>query len=158
MSAFAVVCLTSCGERPAYAHYESVHVEGWAKGDTLHFCLPPQKESGTFTRVLGLRINDYYPFTQLSIIMGWERISAAGNEGWQEVIEKEKRRIIVTLFDEKGNPTGTGINHYQYLFTLSDVYQESGDSLHAWIVPNMTRDSLTGVADVGLILRRPEVD
>lgn len=153
--ALAALFSVSCGDNPVYSRYESIDVSGWKRPDTLNFHVKPVRESGNYACLLGLRINDYYPFTQLGLILGCEIITEEGSDPDRKGDHPAKRKITMTLFDSDGIPLGNGTNHYQYTFPLSEISLSEGDSLRLWIVHNMVQDSIPGITDIGIMLGPP---
>ena len=46
--AFATAIVSSCDENTVYDSYEHTPINGWEKNDTLHYSVPPLRDSGSF--------------------------------------------------------------------------------------------------------------
>ena len=94
---------------------------------------------------VGLRITGDYPFKGLSLVV-------------EQTLHPSNIKFIDTLscdlIDDVGHAHGKGINHYQYLFPLTTVKLDKGESVHVAIHHCMKREILPGVTDVGLTLSR----
>ena len=135
----------SCDNRTVFSHYESTPVRGWERNDTLSFNIEPLQESNLYAEEIGVRISGDYPFKGLSLVV-------------EQTIYPSQTTIIDTLscdlIDDAGHAIGKGINHYQYLFPLTTLKLNKGESLHVGIHHCMKREILPGITDVGLILSR----
>ena len=60
--------------------------------------------------------------------------------------------LTCQLIDDSGNATGYGINHYQYLFPLTTLKLDKGESVRVAIRHCMKREILPGILDVGVKL------
>ena len=67
--AFATVVVSACDENTVYDSYAHTPINGWEKNDTLNYSVPPLRDSGSFEEIIGLRINRYYPFTSVSLVV-----------------------------------------------------------------------------------------
>ena len=139
----AVLLLTACHQRTVYHHYEHTPVAGWEKNDTMTFLIGPMEADGYYSEEVGLRINGAYPFMGLQLVVQ------------QTVLPSRTVRLdtlVCSLINEQGNPLGSGISHYQYLFPLTTLHLSKGDQLHVAVRHDMKREILPGVADIGVRL------
>ena len=146
---YIVMCmgmmLVSCDDRIVFSRYESTPVRGWERNDTLSFNIDPMQETNMYAEEVGLRITGDYPFKGLSLVV-------------EQTLHPSNIKFIDTLncdlIDDVGHAHGKGINHYQYLFPLTTVKLDKGESVHVAIHHCMKREILPGVTDVGLTLSR----
>lgn len=141
----ALVFVASCETNVVYDTYRHVSLSGWERNDTLVFDFGPVETSGNYHEAIGLRIDNSYPFKDLTLIVE------------QTVLPKKVIRydtLRCSLTDSRGTPSGDGISCYQYNFILSDLNLERGDSVHVRLRHCMRREILPGISDLGLIVER----
>ena len=137
--------LVSCNNHTVFSHYESTSVRGWERNDTLSFNIEPMQETNLYAEEIGVRITGEYPFKGLSLIV-------------EQTVYPSKTTITDTLncdlIDDVGHANGKGINHYQYLYPLTTLKLNKGESVHVAIRHCMKREILPGITDIGLKLSR----
>jgi len=135
--------MPACGDGVVYNTYRHTQAEGWDKTDTLFFDVLPLREAGVYRQTVGLRINESFPFNSVTLVVDC-------------TVEPKHKTYSDTLrcrlTDNKGNMLGRGVSYYQYDFTASDLRLDEGDSLHIGVRHIMRRETLRGIADVGLQL------
>lgn len=143
----AVLVLQSCSGGVVYDRYNHTRLSGWDKADSLFYDIPPVPADGRYRQEVGLRVNDEFPFTGLTLVV-------------DQTVEPGHRLQSDTLnckiADSKGRALGHGVSCYQYSFIASELSLNKGDSLHVSIRHIMKREILPGIADVGLCLSRIE--
>jgi len=135
----------SCDRQKVYSHYEHVIQEGWEKNDTLFYEVPPVKEAGTYEEIIGIRTDISFPFQSIALNVA------------QEVIPQGTRYQTTkncVLYDATGKERGSGISRFQNEIYLTDIQLNKGDSVRICITHNMRREILSGVSDIGIILKR----
>lgn len=140
-AAAMALSLAACDNGMVFYKYSHAPTEGWEKNDTVVFDVPKQKHAGIYRLDIGLRTNEQFPFTSISLVVE------------QTVLPQKTTRtdtLKCRLADEKGNILGRGINHFQYDFALSDLNLKENDSLHVSIRHIMKRETLPGISDIGL--------
>ncbi len=145
MAVAALFMLPSCDRGVVYYEYSHTPITGWEKNDTLFFDVPKVKEPGTYRVDIGLRTNESFPFTRLSLVV--EQAIEPGHRVQTDTID-------CRLADEKGNKLGQGISYSQYKFILSDINLHAEDSLHICVRHIMKREILPGISDIGLKITR----
>ena len=136
---------TGCDRRTVYSHYEHVPLEGWEKIDTLFFEIPPVKEVGTYQQEIGIRTDISFPFQSIALNVTQDVFP----QGTHTRTTKE-----CVLYDESGKERGSGISRFLYEVHLRDIQLNQGDSLRIYVTHNMRREIMTGVTDIGIILRK----
>lgn len=144
-----LLIFASCTNDIVFFNYSSTSPDGWEKNDTVTFNVPPVRERGHYSAMLGLRVNNSYPFQSITLIV-------------EQTIYSKSRSIRLTrdtvtchITTEDGTITGQGLYIYQYDQPLHLAPAlAAGDSLHYAIRHNMRRNILPGVSDVGIRLRR----
>lgn len=143
ISLMMAVTLTSCHRRTLYHHFEHTPLSGWERNDTLLFAVEPASKGGVIQREVELRISEKFPFQRINLIV--EQVTQPSN-----VIRRDT--VNCCLIDQEGNVLGEGITLFQYRFSLPDTSVDEGDSLTIAIRHNMKRETLPGIADIGLRL------
>ncbi len=133
--------LTACNEKTVYSEYESIAVEGWARNDTIAFNDIVIKATTDYKEEIGVRINDAFPF--LGLFLYVEQEIRPGH-----IIRTDT--LSCRLMDEEGNVKGRGLSFYQYNFHLTTLHLYAGDTLSIRIRHNMRRETLPGVANIGM--------
>lgn len=141
-----VVCVLmacmACNQGTVFNQYESTSVKGWERNDTISFQIKAVSEAGSYLEEVGMRINGDYPFMGISLIV--EQTVLPSGKIFSDT-------LVCNLIDENGKAiNGNGINHYQYLFPLTTIQLQKGDSVHVAIRHCMKREILPGILDVGL--------
>ena len=153
-SRLAIACLLTllltlgaCQSEVAYHHYRHVSSPGWDKSDTLHFNIPPVRESGDYEVLAELRTDKNYPFQKITLIVS-QTVIPEGNSFYD--------RLDCRLVNQNGVIEGDGISYFQYQFHVRDMKLNKGDSIHLCISHNMKREIMPGIADVGICLKQKE--
>lgn len=139
--AIFVVLLASCEEGVVYDKYVNTAIDGWDKWETVSFSVPPLKETGVYNMELGLRANNMFPFTGVSVVV--ERKVFPGYRYSSDTLRCK-------LIDERGHVKGHGIGNYQYVFSLDETCFRRGDSLQISVRHIMRREVLPGISDIGI--------
>ena len=138
-----VILLTACTQKTVYHHYQHISTEGWERQDVVDFQIAPIKTSGNYQEEIGVRMQQDFPFTSMSVLV-------------QQTIYPSMQYHYDTLecqfMDQQGKVMGDGISYYQYRFPLKTIALKEGDSLAVSIYHIMKRETLPGITDVGLKL------
>ena len=144
---YIVVCLATCcvacTKGIVYNQYESTPLYGWEHNDTITFQTEAMESAGNYLEEIGLRVNGNYPFMSLSIVV--EQTVMPSNKTYTDT-------LTCCLTDKRGNNTGDGINHFQYVFPFTTLKLDKGECLRVTIHHCMKREILPGIMDVGLKL------
>lgn len=144
----AATLLVACDRTRVYDNYCHTPLSGWEKADPVEFAIPPVAEAGDYAAVVGLRISETYPFTNLALVAVVDTWHAADTATTQTI------SLSCPLFSKEGHPLGAGLTYWQYDFPLAVLHLQQGDSLHVAIRPDMKRDFLPGINDVGFSLTK----
>lgn len=140
--------MSSCNRKAVYSHYEHTAINGgWERTDTLHFLMPPVGKGGVFSEELGLRATSAYPFTSLTMIVSQQALPSGSFRS---------DTVTVALTDSDGNRLGEGFHLCQYTCQLPDVRLNEQDSLDIMICHYMKRETLIGISDIGMTIKRKE--
>ena len=129
----------------AYHKYISINGEGWVNSDTLVFRVDTLRRYGDYTTYVCLRTRHDFPYRYLSVIVD------------QTVMPKTRskhREVTVEIVNRDGAQEGTGINHRIYEVPLFTEWLGPGDSVRIAIKHNMSRETMPGIIDVGVKLKR----
>ena len=143
MAMLAAVVMAACEQPVVYSHYEPTPLSGWAHNDTVHFQIPKMKKTGASATDIGLRINTTYPFLSLSLVV--DRTVFPSFTTYTDTLSCD-------LIDKKGQAKGQGLSVFQYLFPLSDINLNEGDSLAIEVRHDMRMELLPGISDIGIQL------
>jgi gliding motility-associated lipoprotein GldH len=136
-----LMMFSACNNGMVFDHYEHTMLTGWDKIDTLCFPVPRLDREGLYDVSLGLRVNNVYPFTGLTLLVK-QSVSPSG-KGRVDTVNCRLRT-------EQGKVIGQGVSYYQYNFHVSELHLQAGDSLSIKVVHNMKREVLPGISDVGI--------
>ena len=140
----ATLLLMGCIEKTVYYHYEHTPMTGWEREDTLTFGVPPMTQRAVVQRYVGLRTAVNYPYSKISMVV--EQTTLPSNRHRRDTVH-------CTLVDSDGKNLGHGLSMRQQEFPLPDISLNEGDSLSVTIHHIMSRETLTGISDVGLLLQ-----
>ena len=135
------LAVAGCDRKTIYHHYEPTSLSGWEKDDTLFFSMKPATQAVILHRVIELRTDDSYPFRNLSLIVEQTTFPS-------QLIRRDT--LDCQLMTPDGIVLGWGVTLHQYRFRLPDISLTEGDSLCLSIHHNMRRETLPGIADVGI--------
>ena len=135
----------SCDRKTVYSHYEHTPQEGWERLDTLFFEVPPVKEAGTYQEEIGIRTDIGFPFQSIALNVAQDVLPQG------EHYQTTKNCV---LYDETGKERGSGISCFQTVVYLTDIHLNQGDSMRICITHHMRREMMSGVSDIGIILRK----
>lgn len=145
LSAVLLLTFFSCNDHIVYYKYVSTPLSGWDKNDTISFNLPKTKINGHYSMDLGLRINDSYPFTSLTLII---------QKTFFPSMTISSDTIRCRLRDEKGIPRRQGVSYYQYTFPIAELQLQQEDSIQVTVRHDMKREMLPGIGDIGIVMKR----
>lgn len=143
---FAFVLFTSsCDTDVVYDSFLHIPVDGWDKRDTLNFDVPKTKEDGLYRLEVNLRTTSTFPFTSITFVA--DQMTEPGHRLISDTLNCQ-------LADDKGNVLGKGISLYQYKFILNDANLRRGDSLHISVRHIMKRETIPGISELGIKIRK----
>ncbi len=135
---------TGCERHTLYHHYEHTPLTAWEKSDTLFFAVRKMTDRALIRRDVELRISDRYPYQQLCLVVEQTTLPS-------RFIRRDTLNCRLT--SPEGEMLGKGVTLYQKSFHLPDVILNEGDSLAIKVHHAMKRQSLPGIADVGILLK-----
>lgn len=137
--------VVGCNRKTIYSHYEPTPVEGWEMGEELLYQVGPLADSGVYEAAVGIRITSDYPYTGLTLLV--EQSVMPG-------LRKYVDTVSVELMDHDGTVLGQGVSTFQYVIPYRRLRLDKNDSLRVSVSHYMTQETLPGILDVGLIVRR----
>ena len=153
-AATTAAIITSCKLRTSYSEYRHTPLEGWEKNDTLFYDVQPARQAGRYVQMLGIRIDDSFPYTSLSLIVEQsiihKRKSGTDSPLSYRTSYYKTDTVRCHFTDSQGRLSGPGINLHQYDFPIGTIDLRPGDSLHIKVRHTMKREIMPGVADVGI--------
>ena len=135
-----MLAIAACSHLPVYSHYEHLDSDGWDSRDSITFTAGVS-DSGVYQLVLGLRANNTFPFTQLTLVAHCH--SAVSHVDRTDT-------ITLNITDNEGNMKGKGTTFFHYDALLPNMILFDQDTLSVTVAHVMTRRLLPGVTDVGL--------
>lgn len=141
----ATLCLMGCSKKKVFMDYAHVASAGWMRADSMCFSVDSVSEDGEYYLKLGLRSDNRYPYMDIAVVI--ER----------KIFPREtchRDTVFLDLISPNGHSRGTGVNVYQYLFDVDTLYLDKGDSVSVSVRHIMKKDSLQGISDVGIELRK----
>lgn len=137
------LALSACGGGTVYDSYKPLGE--WNRTDTALFRVPPVAEAGAYAAEIGLRTNADYPFKAVTVIVDCTVLPAG------TVVSDT---LNCRLADDDGNTLGSGQSNFQHVFPVRRLRLSGGDSLVVAVRHHMMRETLPGIEDVGLRIRR----
>lgn len=135
-----VLAIAACSHLPVYSHYEHLESDGWDCRDSITFTANVS-DSAVYQLNLGLRANNSFPFTQLTLVA--HCYSAVSHVDRTDT-------ITLNITDSEGNMKGKGTTVFHYDALLPDMLLFAQDTLYVTVSHVMTRHLLPGITDVGL--------
>ncbi len=142
-----LAALVSC-ERPAALYeYRSTPLEGWESADTLVFTVDSLREEGIYSLDLLLRTSTAvpYPFRTLWLVV---------KQNWHSPAAERLDTLACELVNADGDVCGDGVLHYRYRFPVDTLVLPEGAQGRLAVCHIMRRESLKGISDVGLVLKK----
>lgn len=135
----------ACQDTRTYDHYVHTPLDGWERNDTLHFDVPPTRQGGPQRQWIGMRVYKDFPFRTITMIVD------------QTVLPHRQHlrdTISCHIMDQDGHLLGKrSLNFSEIRTYLREINLQKGDSIHIAVIHNMRRESIPGVADVGMEMR-----
>ncbi|MBQ0084915.1 MAG: hypothetical protein KBS65_01590 [Prevotella sp.] len=143
--AFLITTLTLCActfNGIEYLEYAHTDTSGWLKKDTIF--LPYAKDiKGTYAQSLHLRFVKTYPYQNIQIIVN----NKTGGES-------KKKVVTCHLTNKNGDYTAKGVDYLEYEYNIDTINIANDDSLLISIWHNHKKDSLPGMSEIGIALKR----
>lgn len=147
LSLCCLISLAACERDKTYDSFRHTPVEGWEQEDTLFFDIPPMKEGGAYALSLTLRLANNYPYQNLSLKVFQTVISTDS--------ANQRRQQQTTLSLPVGTIDGdNGVALHEASARVSLLRLAEGDSLHVAVCHDMRRETMPGIDDVGIVMRR----
>ena len=144
LSLLAAAMMAACDGR-VYDTYRHTPLSGWEKNDTLYYDTPAVREGGIYDMTLGIRTNNSFPFTAVTLIVDVTTLPSRAT--WADTLDC--RLVKAGSSHRQG-----GISYYEYTTQVRQAHLAQGDSLHITVRHDMKRDILPGVSDVGIALSK----
>ncbi len=144
----AALCFSACHKHIAYHHYEPITNAEWGREDTVTFSVPALEEGGYYDTQIELRANDSYPYQSLHMIVECEVLP-------QGRIFRDT--LLCQMTDDKGHALGNGVCDQLCEVPYTTLHLQAGDSLHVSIFHHMRSEILTGIMDIGLLVRQEQI-
>lgn len=136
---------TACTGEVAYHHYEHVAEEGWDKEDTLILKTDTLYETATYSVEVNLRTTAEYPYKQLMLMVE------------EKLLPNKAKRVFPVTFQiasDEGERNGEKLLYYELEKQLAMQQLSQGDSLQFRIYHKMRRQTLPGIKDVGIKIKK----
>ncbi len=146
--------LVSCSEKPDFGTYHSVPYSGWNKADSVVFevdTLPP----GLYDIVLGVRssVAQNYPYRNLDLQVCQLWTGKPDTLGHAYALRCD---TVLTLlpYDREGEPKGEGLSLHDYEMPVGTTCITDSAAARITVTHCMRSDTISGLSEVGIILRR----
>lgn len=113
------------------------------RNDTLCYEADMLYYEGNCNMELGIRINNLYPYQNISIIVEWLN----GVVSKTDTIDK-------MFYNKELEFSEVGIGLYQYVFPFEELSVNAGDTISLRVRHNMSKEILPGISDVGIQINR----
>lgn len=143
-----IACVCSCSVDVKYSKYRHISRKGWDSSDTILFNTDTLRQGGRYSFTCGIRTRRSYPYRD--IVMMVDRKVYRDSLLVLHKLEK----VTCPIINVDGDMTGEGIASKNHEQKLKDFYMQTGDSIVISINHQMTRKSLSGIVDVGIIMEK----
>ena len=147
--AVATLFAVSCGGDVVYSRYSDVAIDGWRRGDTMTFVVPPMPQFADCEAFLGMRVSYEYPYSNVALVVEQQSVESG------RTLRVDTVECLIAA--EVDVLRGKGISLYHHAEPLRLAPELRSDTTRVRVWHAMRRTSLVGIADVGItILRRAE--
>ena len=156
LAAVTAVVLGACSDDGRlFDTYRSLHADGWRRSDTVLFNIPADILFAATDGELHLRVADDYPFSNITMVV----TTTAGDS----LCHRDTVECRLADADGRLSGTGYGFKDYTADMPLPAAPQRASlmrrttcntDTLGVAVCHIMRRETLPGLAAVGLTLRR----
>lgn len=145
---FCILALFSgCGRSTAYHSFRHIGNNAWNNRDTISFSLDSLPDNATYDFLIELRTNFSYPYQSIWL-----------------AVEREMRNPHLILRDtaecllnnDRENRNLPGIHSHTHSIPLNPIPLYKGQTGRIRVIHLMRRETLPGISDVGLCVRRIE--
>lgn len=154
--------LVSCldGERLISRYKDITTPGGWYEKDTIYLQPDTISLSGTYHCNLSIRVSSLYPYRNFSVRAQVKVYTKAGGEQGRDSLTAIRRELHYDIaprqyshiaFDGK---KGYGMAYHEYDTPLGELQLNRGDSVVVAVKQNMRRETIPGIASVGVVLER----
>ena len=143
-----LLLLCSCGREAVSSAYADLPERGWSIGDTVRLAVSVQDTTQAYDLALTLRHTEQYAYQNL-----WLFVSACDS-----LSPLRADTVLACLADDRGRwlSTRTG-RYYAGYVTMQHAMRFPAAGTYTFAIVQGMRDSvITGIADVGLELRKTD--
>ena len=137
--------MPSCTDGMAGFDSRQVDIDGWQRADTLTFHLTDLQKGSSYCAELDIRITDAYPLMTLALAV-------------KQTLHANRKTVVDTVFlqvyDDVGRMLGKGLTRKAYSLPLTTLTPTVDDSLTITLHHIMMQDTLPGITDIGVRLKR----
>jgi len=144
LSTVFLLSLCACDRQKCYSHYEHITTDGWQRGDTIYFSIPPVRESGVCQITVGVRASHSYPFQSLALNVHTTVLPKS---------DSRRHNIDCRIYDQDGE-SDNGIAYIQHEFPIDTISLSQGDSVRIAVAHDMQQWQIRGISDIGISLSR----
>lgn len=136
-----VLLLASCDRSTLMHSYQPLKNKCWDRTDTVKFVLPPLPQDENCNMLIGLRLNNNFPYEQLVLQV---------EQNLQHPTVHKIDTIYYRTTDQDGNFTEKGVHFFQYETQGFPLHLKKGQTGEIRIRHLMHREVLPGIVDVGI--------
>ncbi len=141
----AVFLLVGCDKNTLMHSYQPLKDNSWDRADTIRFTLPALAQDDNCSMLVGLRLNNRYPYEQL--VLQVEQVL-------QHPTAHRLDTVYYQLTNERGDFTEEGVDYFQYETEGLPLDLKKGQTGEIKIRHLMHREVLPGITDVGIHIIR----
>lgn len=145
LSVCLITLFSSCDPSTAHHSFQHITDNAWNRRDTVCFTLDSLPANAAYTFLIELRTNPSYPYQSL-----WLAVCREMNNPALLICDT----IECVLNGRQENRTAPGIHSHTRSFSLTPLQLYQGQTGSIRVVHLMRRETLPGICDVGLCVRR----
>jgi len=147
LSFFLFLLPVSCSNDILYDQYQTIESAVWENDEAYYFSFTVEDNTIPYDLTLGIRNNNFYLYQNLWILRSEEYPDASFQRDTAEYV----------LADEFGKWRGNGVSLFQSSFSIRERFYFPQNGQYTFgFRQGMHTDSLKGIAEIGLQIRRSE--
>lgn len=143
-----IACVCSCSVDVKYSNYRHISRKGWDLSDTIQFKTDTLRQEGRYSFTCGIRTRRNYPYREIAMMVDRKVYRDS------LLVLHKLEKVTFPIINSVGTMTGEGIASKNHEQKLKDFYMRQGDSVVISINHLMTRKSLPGIVDIGIIMEK----
>ena len=147
LAVMAYITTLACHDSRIYHSFKNININGWEHNDTITFGIPCH-ETGDYEINITMRANRDFAYLNVSLATDYTVFPKKTGK---------KRVVSCTIMNKEGSMHGKeGISLNEVRYRLDEIHLNTKDSLVVKIHHCMRRESLPGIANIGIELVRKD--